>query len=289
MPPTTTITRFEDDILPYRCTTHRVSKYDPKFADVVARLVASGFTQDDVAWVLGVNKSTITDWCAKYPEFRSAYESGKEHAKRTLVAHGIKAACGYNLTTVKTKVRVEGGLEDPDNPGVLLGGKTITETTTDTTHYPPNPTLLMYLLSNIDRQQGRTDWIQKQSGTDDKGKTLILNVNGSMESAKINELIRGIKSSDTRELPDGRDTSRHDDVIDVQAVQDEEEGFDYPAQSPEGSHDQAQRTGPPSSLCEDRHNQAERLGPPDTEKSGIPVVEGHHPADGMEARDDDVF
>jgi hypothetical protein len=251
----TTTTQMDRDILPYRCTTHRITKYLPQYADVVARLIAAGFTQADVSWVLAVNECTIKEWRKDHAEFAAAYNSGKEHTKRTLVATGLMAACGYNLTTVKTKVTVEGGIEDPEHPGIVMGGKSKTETTTDTTHYPPNPTLLMYLLSNMDRQMGKTDWMQKLPATDEKSKTLILNVNGSLESAKINELIRGLNPIN-KELPDGTELG-------------EEEGFDTPAETKDSS--------------------SGRFGPPCSEKYGLSMVEGHKDTAGVDEQSDEVF
>jgi hypothetical protein len=289
-----TMSQIDRNILPYRCITKRITRYDPKFTDITARVIAAGFTQADLAWILGVAKTTIIGWCDKYPEFKSAYESGKEHAKRTLVATGLQAACGYNLTSVRTKVTVEGWIEDPEHPGTLLGGKTKTETTTDTTHYPPNANLLIYMLSNIDRQLGGTDWLQKSTGPDNGGKTLILNVGNAntLEADKINTLIRGNKQVDSVH-PCWMD-ERNGDSVTVQVpsvvkeLANETSREQYQEFRGEVSEGVGEEPGFDAPLIEGS-TEADRHGPPDTEESSLHTVDGYYRTSGVDSKEDDVF
>jgi len=85
---------WNDDVKLYK--TRKRIKWDYNFVKIAARLVASGHSEKDLGYVLGVRASTIAKWKQRYPQFKAACNNGKDIAKNYLISSGLKAACGYD-------------------------------------------------------------------------------------------------------------------------------------------------------------------------------------------------
>ena len=55
----------------------RPSSYDPKFCDMVVEDMGQGYSLTAFAGLIGVNRSTITEWMNAHPEFSAAVTRGK--------------------------------------------------------------------------------------------------------------------------------------------------------------------------------------------------------------------
>lgn len=55
----------------------RPSSYDPKFCDMVVEDMGQGYSLTAFAGLIGVNRSTITEWMNAHPAFSAAVTRGK--------------------------------------------------------------------------------------------------------------------------------------------------------------------------------------------------------------------
>lgn len=68
----------------------------------------SGLTNEQIADNMGVNVSTIYEWCNKYPEFANALKRAKSIADEEVENALYKRALGYTVTLNKQKVTKDG-------------------------------------------------------------------------------------------------------------------------------------------------------------------------------------
>jgi hypothetical protein len=153
---------------PKRYKVRKGAKFNYDFIQVASRLVAAGFSEDDVGYALGVKAGTIKTWKARYPQFKTACSEGKRMAKRHLVAQGLRAAAGYDYETQKIK-------KVYNSDGELVK----TEELTFHNHQPPNHNLIMWMLCNIDRQLGDDEFKSKHTMEIKHDKSVSVQVGGS--------------------------------------------------------------------------------------------------------------
>jgi hypothetical protein len=79
----------------------RPSKYEPRFADRAARACLAGFTDIEVADLLGVSVRTINTWKIEHPEFAAALKAGKAEADERVERSLFAKATGYTFDSVK--------------------------------------------------------------------------------------------------------------------------------------------------------------------------------------------
>jgi len=87
----------------------RRSKLDTIDLGVVEILAEGGFTDSQMARVLGVAESTFNNWKKKNSDFLESIKSGKSYADSQVKASLFKRALGYShpdihLTTIKGKI-----------------------------------------------------------------------------------------------------------------------------------------------------------------------------------------
>lgn len=130
------------------------SKYDPAYAIIAERLYREiHATDDEVARVLDVSRSTIDAWAEAIPEFREARARGKEHTDAQVKAALFKRAIGYTAT--KEKV-------------VGFEGQFWTEEYRE--HVAGDVTAQIFWLCNRDR----ANWRQRQTTEHELSKPLTL-------------------------------------------------------------------------------------------------------------------
>lgn len=61
----------------------RPSKYDPAFCDMVIEAMREGYSLTGFAGLIGVARSTLTNWADEFPDFLAA----------TRAAHAVRTAC----------------------------------------------------------------------------------------------------------------------------------------------------------------------------------------------------
>jgi len=155
-------------------------KFSTEFASIAEKLSASGASEKDISYILGTSVRGFRKWKKEHPEFKRALRRGKELTQAYLIAQGIKAAAGYDYEETTTKIR----LRKNENGEVVE----FPEVTKYKKHQSTDGKLLMFLVSALDRQLGKNDWIQQHKLEIDEKKNVNVQISGEIISKQIDEL-----------------------------------------------------------------------------------------------------
>ncbi len=152
-------------------------EYRTEYADIACRLTAAYFTEQDVAYALGVSYNMLQSWKRRFPGFKSACEDGRKEAKKRVVAQLMKQALGYktiehNVKTIK------------DSNGTVLK----TEVSEFHKDLPGNERLLVFLLMNLDRQLKDKEWENVNKVEVDESRSVKIVVDGKSAKEQIAKL-----------------------------------------------------------------------------------------------------
>lgn len=157
--------------------------YKTEYADIACRLKAADFTDQDVAYALGVSLGTIASWKRRYDSFKRACEEGRREQKKRIVARAMKQALGYRFKETNTKLSY-----DKD------GNVTRREESTFEKENPGNERLLVFLLTNIDRQLGDDEWKSVSKVEVDESQHVKIVVDGKAAQEQIQRLAGELSS-----------------------------------------------------------------------------------------------
>lgn len=115
----------------------RPTKYAPHIRDQARKLALLGLTDDEMADLWGVARSTIKNWKHEHPEFLAALASGREAADADVAVSLFERAKGYS---------------HPEEVIHCYQGQIIR--TKVIRHYPPDVTACSIILRN----RHRTKW-----------------------------------------------------------------------------------------------------------------------------------
>lgn len=164
--------KWDDE--PKKYKVRKRAKFNYKFIQIAARLIAAGHTESDIGYVLGVKKSTVASWKQRYPQFKAACDNGKVMARNYLVSKGLRAAGGYDYSEETFELRaVEGEVERQ-----LVCIKRVNK------HQKPDGNLLTFFLVNMDPD---TFSFTKHVKIDETKKSPNLELTGQIESKQIKE------------------------------------------------------------------------------------------------------
>ena len=166
---------WNDDVKVYK--TRKRVKWDYKFVKIAARLVASGHSEKDLAYVLGVRLNTIKTWKKRYPQFKAACANGRDIAKNYLISSGLKAACGYDYEE-EVWERKKTGEDDEGNP--VWGMECVKKTKK---HQKPDASLLQFFLINMSPEYTNTRTVN----LNETKKNLDIKITGQIESDTIRD------------------------------------------------------------------------------------------------------
>lgn len=121
----------------------RPSKFDESKKEIMEKLYKRGFTDAEVAEIIGVTDRTINNWKIERPSFFQSLKDWKVDADRQVERALYERACGYNAPEEKQ-------FFDPKNKEVI--------THQAIKHFPPDPTSMIFWLKN--RQPKK--WRDKQ-------------------------------------------------------------------------------------------------------------------------------
>jgi len=156
-----------------------VKKYKPEYAEIASRMVASDFTEDDLAYMLGISVQGIKAWKHAFPQFKTACTDGKHNQVKRLVAKSMLEAAGYDYKTKKTRI-----IKDAE------GNITKTEETEFDNHQAANNNLLIFLLCNLSSQLGlgnEENWKSRQK-LEIENRNLNVTITGELVSEQIERL-----------------------------------------------------------------------------------------------------
>lgn len=152
-------------------------EYRTEYADIACRLKAADFTDQDVAYALGVSLSTIASWKYKYESFKRACEDGRREQKKRIVARAMKMALGYRYTEKNVK-------HSYDKDGNL----TRTEESEFHKENTGNERLLVFMLINMDRQLKDNEWQASNKIEVTESKSVSINIDGKSAKEQIKRL-----------------------------------------------------------------------------------------------------
>ena len=126
----------------------RPSDYDPSILPQIKKACEAGFTDADLALLLGVSETTIGGWKTKHIEFLEALKEGKSVADDEVERSLLERAKGYSHPAEKISF---------DKDGNELRAQYIE-------HYPPDPTSMIFWLKNRRRDRWRDKQDHEHSG-----------------------------------------------------------------------------------------------------------------------------
>lgn len=121
----------------------RKTGFNDTIKDTILRLVEDGKTEQQIADIIGVSKTTITNWKGKHPEFLYSLRESRQVADELVEAALFGRATGYS---------------HPETKAFCYEGCIITEEMVK--HYPPDTQAAMFWLRN--RQPEK--WREKTEG-----------------------------------------------------------------------------------------------------------------------------
>jgi len=172
---------------------NKPAAYQENYPEIAARLVAAGFTEEQLAYALGTDLKTLRSWKRKYPLFKQACKHGKETLSRFLIAKGLYEAVGYDYETTRY-VRKR-----------LPDGSITEEKVVQTHHKPADHHLLTFFLINIDRQLGNKDWVSAKRLEIDESKKVHIRIDGKLESERIAQFAQKLLKEPPRKEVESRE------------------------------------------------------------------------------------
>jgi hypothetical protein len=177
---------------------------------IFTQLTACGLSVPEIAKIVGVSKMTIGRWRKEHPSLENAVNDGKKVARAYLVAKGMRAAGGYEYTEETVEYK-----QKPDKDGNIVEYPAVR--TVYRRHQPSNPSLLLAMLWNIDRQLGDKDWLMKPADSVKKfggDKTVNLILDGKVAADKIDELAgKLLKQVESVEVKNGLSENRDANAV----------------------------------------------------------------------------
>jgi DNA-binding XRE family transcriptional regulator len=129
------------------------SLYQQKFAKMAERACQAGFTDIELADLLGVSSRTINSWKVEHEEFASALKAGKSPADERVERSLFARATGYSYDAVKIF----------NHQGVIVEAPY-------REHVPPDTTACIFWLKN----RKSAEWRDKQEVEHSGGVTMTV-------------------------------------------------------------------------------------------------------------------
>lgn len=173
-----------------RINPKRNKPYLPEYAGIAENATASGMNWRDLAFTFGISVDNLKHWKVTEPDFKNALLKGKERVRAKLLRRGMEAAMGY--TYEESEVISKGVMGENGEPKFVEGMPVRVRRVTK--HVAPDNRLLMFLVSAIDRQLGKDDWLARQFVESKITKTETRKIDVSEISKQIDRLSSGRKA-----------------------------------------------------------------------------------------------
>jgi len=135
--------------------------YKPKYAEMIYGIMLLGATEQDVARIFDVSRSTVTRWCMDHTDFAREMQRGGELADAEVAKAALKKALGFKMK----------------HKEVVRSYKGTSKVVEVEKYYPPDTAAIKFWLTN--RQKGK--WTE----TTKTEKTTTINVNQGLDLSKI--------------------------------------------------------------------------------------------------------
>lgn len=128
-----------------------MAKYSKKIVNRICDLIKKdSYTVAEICSMSGISESTYYEWKANKPEFSEAIKKAEDEFYSFMIVEAkkslVKLVQGYTIQEKKT-VTVDSGKKDEETgkPIVKVKEHTVTDK-----HYQPNPTAIIFTLTNRD-------------------------------------------------------------------------------------------------------------------------------------------
>lgn len=179
----------------------RKTCFNEKISETITRLIEEGKTEEQIARIVGVSRTTLRNWKGQFPEFLIAVREAREVADELVEASLFRRAVGYF---------------HPETKVFCQNGEIIEHEITK--YYPPDTQAGMFWLRN--RQAER--WKEKTEGDVNVHTNTQVNVLTDQQlDAQINELLQKYRAS-----PSGDEIldARIAELLDKRKPEDEPKG-----------------------------------------------------------------
>lgn len=161
-------------------------KYDKDIVNKICNLIREdSYTIAEICQLVGINEDTYYEWKKKKPEFSESIKKAQYDFDTLLVAEAkkslVKMVRGYTVQEKKT-VTADTGKRDNDNKPIIK----VKEHSVVEKHYQPNPTLIIFTLTNRDPD----NWKNRQEQTL-SGEVGIKSTLESMSDEELQKVIDG--------------------------------------------------------------------------------------------------
>ncbi len=159
----------------------RPSRYKPELHPLLAEAwAAAGKTDDEIADILGVARSTVAKWKGEHPEFSDALKRGKANPDEQVERSLFQRAVGYSFDSEKLLT-----VSDGQGEGSHVERHPIVE------HCPPDVTAQIFWLKN--RRPDR--WRDRHELTGAGGGPLeVVELTPEQRQARLAEILSKAKS-----------------------------------------------------------------------------------------------
>lgn len=108
-----------------------------------------GSTDEEIAKMLGVSKTTIYEWKKQFPEFAEAIKKGKDVSNGEILNSAFKQATGFYVTEqIPVKVRTNEEVPTADGKGTKYLPAEKIEIVDVVKFVPANSTMAIFMLKN---------------------------------------------------------------------------------------------------------------------------------------------
>ena len=161
-------------------------KYDKDIVNKICALIREdSYTIAEICQLVGITKETFYKWKETKPDFSDSIKKAQNDFSELLVAEAkkslVKMIKGYTVQEKKT-VTADTGKRDNDGKPII---KSKEHAVVDK-HYQPNPTLIIFTLTNRDPD----NWKNKQEQTL-SGEVGIKSTLESMSDEELQKVIDG--------------------------------------------------------------------------------------------------
>ena len=113
--------------MPAKPKTGRPTKYNAETRRVLSVLAKKGFTDEEMAEVVGITKTTLQNWKKAHPDFFDSLKDWKDEVDHAVERSLYENACNGNVTAQIFWLKNRKRAEWRDRQDVKLSGEVITE------------------------------------------------------------------------------------------------------------------------------------------------------------------
>lgn len=141
-----------------------MAKYNKKIVERICELISKdSYTIAEICKEVKISESTYHDWKTTKPEFLESIKKALDKFDELLVSEAkkslVKMIRGYTVQEKRTVTADTGKKDDNGKPIVRVKEHVVTDK-----HYQPNPTLVIFTLTNKDPDNWKNRQENKLSG-----------------------------------------------------------------------------------------------------------------------------